>query len=208
MTAAFVMEDASRARTLLDRAVRRAAIDSIPDRERNYGFYLAVAAAAGDTVRARTWHAESRRRAEALGNTAGREAGESLADAQLAIAEGRYEDAREKLDEADRRNHSRTDILSSLRFFALDRLERTDSAIVAGEAYVAGSHPQRLSQDVAFLAGIRQRLGEMYEQKGNVDKALEHYTAFVELWKDADAELQPRVRDVRSRVERLQRRRG
>ena len=40
------------------------------------------------------------------------------------------------------------------------------------------------------------------------DKALEHYSAFVELWKDADTELQPRVRDVRGRIERLQRRRG
>jgi hypothetical protein len=51
-------------------------------------------------------------------------------------------------------------------------------------------------------------LGEMYEAKGNVDKALTHYQAFVELWKAADPELQPRVRDVRGRIERLQRRRG
>jgi hypothetical protein len=53
-----------------------------------------------------------------------------------------------------------------------------------------------------------QRLGEMYEAKGAVDEALTHYGAFVELWKNADAELQPRVRDVRGRIERLQRRRG
>jgi hypothetical protein len=60
---------------------------------------------------------------------------------------------------------------------------------------------------IAFPS-VRQRLGELYEAKGNVEKALEHYTAFVELWKDADPELQPRVRDVRGRIERLQRRRG
>jgi hypothetical protein len=48
----------------------------------------------------------------------------------------------------------------------------------------------------------------MYEAKGNIDKALTHYSAFVDLWKNADPELQPRVRDVRGRIERLQRRRG
>jgi hypothetical protein len=63
-----------------------------------------------------------------------------------------------------------------------------------------------LDQD--FRAGILQRLGEMYEAKGDFDKTLTHYQAFVELWKDADPELQPRVRDVRGRIERLQRRRG
>ena len=62
--------------------------------------------------------------------------------------------------------------------------------------------------DAHYRAGVLQRLGEMYEAKGNVDKAITHYQAFVELWKSADPELQPRVRDVRGRIERLQRRRG
>lgn len=48
----------------------------------------------------------------------------------------------------------------------------------------------------------------MYEGKGNVEKALEHYQAFVTLWKDADPELQPRVRDVQGRIARIQRGRG
>jgi tetratricopeptide (TPR) repeat protein len=112
------------------------------------------------------------------------------------------------LIEADQRNLPRTDILNAARFLVLDRLQQPDSAIAVGELYLAGTHPARLGQDALFLAGIRQRLGEMYEAKGNVDKALAHYNAFVELWKDADPELQPRVRDVRGRIERLQRRRG
>ena len=77
-----------------------------------------------------------------------------------------------------------------------------------GESYLAGTHPARLGQDALFLASIRQRLGEMYEAKGEINKALTHYQAFVDLWKDADPELQSRVRDVRGRIERLQRRRG
>jgi hypothetical protein len=62
--------------------------------------------------------------------------------------------------------------------------------------------------DALFLGGVRQRLGEMYEARNDVDKAITHYRAFVELWENADPDLQPRVRDVRGRIERLQRRRG
>jgi tetratricopeptide (TPR) repeat protein len=83
-----------------------------------------------------------------------------------------------------------------------------DSAIAAGEAYLTVTHPSRISIDGYVRAGILQRLGELYEQKGDTDKALEHYNAFVALWKDADPELQPRMRDVRQRVARLQRGRG
>jgi tetratricopeptide (TPR) repeat protein len=133
---------------------------------------------------------------------------EAFEAAMLAIAEGRYSAALASLNEADRRNMMRTDVLRAYRFLVLDRLGQADSAIAAGESYIAGTHFQRSTQDALFLGGIRERVGEMYEAKSNVDKALDHYTAFVELWKDADPELQPRVREVRARIERLQRRRG
>jgi tetratricopeptide (TPR) repeat protein len=206
--AAVILEDRARARELLNRAVARAPVDSIAPLDRNYDVLLAAASFAGDTARARLWHAASRRDWARAGNVSSRPAWESQADAMLALAEGRYQDALGRLIEADQRNLPRTDILNAARFLVLDRLQQPDSAIAVGELYLAGTHPARLGQDALFLAGIRQRLGEMYEAKGNVDKALAHYNAFVELWKDADPELQPRVRDVRGRIERLQRRRG
>jgi tetratricopeptide (TPR) repeat protein len=205
---AVVLEDRARARELLSRAVSRAPVDSIAPLDRNYDVLLAAASFAGDTTRARLWHAASRRDWARAGNVSSRPAWEAQADAMLAFAEGRYQDALAKLNEADQRNLPRTDILHAARFLVLDRLRQADSAIATGELYLAGTQPGRLGQDALFLAGIRQRLGEMYEAKGNFDKALTHYQAFVELWKDADPELQPRVRDVRGRIERLQRRRG
>ena len=42
-----------------------------------------------------------------------------------------------------------------------------------------------------------------YEARGDRAKALEYYGRFVNLWKDADPELQPVVRDVRARMARL-----
>jgi tetratricopeptide (TPR) repeat protein len=208
LAAALVLEDPVRARAVLDRAVRRAPVDSIPYLERNYDLFLAVAALAGDTIQARQWYKDHRESWKRFGRTVDRPAWESYGDAMLAIAEGRHDQALASLREADQRNHPRLDLLHSMRFVASNRMQQADSAISAGEAYLAITQSGRLSQDALFLAGIRQRLGEMYEAKGNLDKALEHYTAFVELWKEADAELQPRVRDVRGRIERLQRRRG
>jgi hypothetical protein len=43
----------------------------------------------------------------------------------------------------------------------------------------------------------------LYEAKGQSEKALQRYQDFVDLWKTADPGLQPRVRDVRARVDRL-----
>ena len=57
--------------------------------------------------------------------------------------------------------------------------------------------------DPIFLAGVRRRLGELYEAKGDTAKAVEHYQAFVEQWKSADPELQPRVAEVRRRLQAL-----
>jgi tetratricopeptide (TPR) repeat protein len=188
--------------------VQRAPVDSIPSLDRNYDQLLAQAAYAGDTLRAREWHAASRRAWEESGNVVSRPAWEAMGDAMLAFAHGRYADALTSLTEADRRNLPRIDILGAVRFLVFDRLQQADSAIAVGESYLTVTVPARVGQDALFLASIRQRLGEMYEAKGDAEKALTHYQAFVELWKDADPELQPRVRDVRGRIERLQRRRG
>ena len=62
--------------------------------------------------------------------------------------------------------------------------------------------------DGYFRAGAHKRAGELYEAKGDTAKAESNYVKFVELWKDADAELQPKVREVRDRLTRLRRGRG
>lgn len=50
---------------------------------------------------------------------------------------------------------------------------------------------------------IHERLGQLYEAKGNPGKAAENYRAFIELWKNADPELQPRLADARRRLSKL-----
>jgi tetratricopeptide (TPR) repeat protein len=55
-----------------------------------------------------------------------------------------------------------------------------------------------------LLAGMYKRLGELYEAKGDREKAVGHYLKFVELWKNADPELQPKVAAVKQRLARLE----
>jgi DNA-binding SARP family transcriptional activator len=51
---------------------------------------------------------------------------------------------------------------------------------------------------------ILQRLGALYEAKGDRAKAVRYYERFTELWRTADPELQPRVTEARKRIESLQ----
>jgi tetratricopeptide (TPR) repeat protein len=55
-------------------------------------------------------------------------------------------------------------------------------------------------EDERWLAPTYRRLGELFEQRGDREQALDYYGRFAELWKDADPELQPIVRDVRRRM--------
>ena len=57
--------------------------------------------------------------------------------------------------------------------------------------------------DAVYRAGTHKRLGELYEARGDRQKALGHYLQFVELWKNADPDLKPKVREVRAKIDRL-----
>jgi hypothetical protein len=46
-------------------------------------------------------------------------------------------------------------------------------------------------------------MAEIYERQGNRQKAAEHFTRFVELWKDCDPEFRPLVEDARRRASPL-----
>ena len=96
---------------------------------------------------------------------------------------------------------------------SFDAAHQADSAIAHYERYLSTPYGERLDAplfsefadptDPVYLAGVRRRLGELYEAKGDTAKAVAQYRAFVEQWKTADAELQPRVAEVKKRIEAL-----
>jgi tetratricopeptide (TPR) repeat protein len=87
---------------------------------------------------------------------------------------------------------------------AYDRVGQTDSALVyyASLANTPAWGPPA-GVKLLSLAQSYKRLGELYEQKGDRADALQYYGKFVDLWKNADPELQPAVRDVNQRMARL-----
>jgi eukaryotic-like serine/threonine-protein kinase len=86
---------------------------------------------------------------------------------------------------------------------AYDRLGQTDSALAIYRRYLDVPGLDRLDADAENLGPAYRRLGELYEARGDRGEALNYYGKFVELWKDADSDLQPAVRDVKARIGRL-----
>ena len=89
---------------------------------------------------------------------------------------------------------------------AYDAAGKADSATMMFERYLATPYwrkPVDFDLDPVRVPAIRERLGQLYEGLGRTDKAVENYRAFIDLWKNADPELQPRVADARRRLAKL-----
>ncbi len=79
-----------------------------------------------------------------------------------------------------------------------------DSALRAYEQVLAATPSVfSLGAEANALPGIHRRAGELYESRGDRQKALDAYGRFVDLWRKADQELQPQVREVKERMAKL-----
>ena len=59
-----------------------------------------------------------------------------------------------------------------------------------------------------YRAVLHLRHAEYYEQIGRIDEAMEHYSKFVECWKDCDEELRPKVDEARLKIKALETRKS
>jgi TolB-like protein len=83
------------------------------------------------------------------------------------------------------------------------RLNQPDSARTYYEYFLTHSGMLRVNRDVLNRAASYQRLGELYETRGDRKKAIDYYLKLTDLWKNADPELQPIVKDAHARIARL-----
>lgn len=123
----------------------------------------------------------------------------------LALAEGRFDDAigafRARNQAGDRYYCTPCGLFKLGD--AYEAAGQPDSAIAVWERAV--SLPSKIVPiaESQMLARAFQGLGELYEERGNDERAIDYYNRLVELWTDADEELQPQVDDMRRRIARL-----
>jgi eukaryotic-like serine/threonine-protein kinase len=86
--------------------------------------------------------------------------------------------------------------------YAYEMGGQTDSAIAHYERYIVAPSIERTWEDLG-LATVHERLAELYAERNDLDNARLHAARFVELWQDADADLQSRVRAKQDLLARL-----
>ncbi len=122
--------------------------------------------------------------------------------AHVALAEQKWDVAIQQMHEADRRLAVFDKYALSLLAQAHDLAGHADSAIVYFEKFVVYKDPN-MGEDSQFLAGSYKRLGELYDAKGDREKAIANFQKFIDLWKNAEPELQPKVEEVREKLSKL-----
>ena len=196
--------------TQLDAALAKIPFGTMPMVDRPYLSAATALARTGSPVKARAMLA--RYRAEVTDTAMRREQQADLHTAQgeIALAERRTAEALTEFLRGDvgYDGQPANECAPCLPFNLArshDAAGQSDSAIVMFERYLATPYWFKIvpGLDPVRKPAIHERLGQLYEAKGSTEKAAEHYRAFIELWKNADPELQPRVAAAKERLKKL-----
>ncbi|MFQ5705586.1 MAG: tetratricopeptide repeat protein, partial [Gemmatimonadales bacterium] len=83
---------------------------------------------------------------------------------------------------------------------AMDLAGHPDSAIALYERALASPSVFGNLYELTWYPLALRRLGELHESLGHRDEAIDYYQRFIELWDEADPELQPQVQAARERL--------
>src|SRR5690606_19656408 len=183
----------------LEAALRKRPLDSIPASDQPYFVLAEINAWAGRPEEVRNlrsrWDRSTPRGSR-------HPADAPYWDGLVAMSEGRWRDAAIAFTRVKEASHCNP----CGRLFAgmaWDRAGEADSALALYErAYLAPATDPG-PEDAMFIPMALLRLGQLHEQKGDRQKALSYYGRFLDFWRDADPEFQPRVADARARIAAL-----
>ncbi|MCH7716334.1 MAG: protein kinase [Gemmatimonadetes bacterium] len=180
-------------------------VDSLPLLERRYLERAEFYAGAGRVDRARALVADFEAQADAglrLRHPATRSRLLRVSG-EIALSEGRFGDAVADFTRVNELSGQCTTCGLARLAFAWFQSGRADSALSVYERVVSTPTSGLDEDDVRWLSHTYRQLGELYEARNDTANAINYYNEFVELWKDADPELQPQVEDVRRRIANL-----
>ena len=183
---------------LLDAALRRYPLDRIPASNRPWLRLVEVNAVAGRADQARAlvdrWTREL---------PAGRRSKDYGVGLALALAsEHRDEQARSAF-EAVQESISCNACVEPWIARGWDAQGVPDSALAHLERYLSAPDLSRWNWDPMFRPWVLLRAGDLAAQLGKAQLAAQRYAQLVDLWKNADPDLQPIVRDARAKLARL-----
>ena len=201
---AFFRGDTLQARRVVRQALSRIPLASLPPADRPWAYVSWVSRYTHDAESARTAYEGWARDTAVAGSFPAQ--GEMF-KANLALASGNPGDAIGFLRETDRQLLELERTHYSDMGYAFDLAGEADSAIVYYERFLDRKLTD-IEIDPPTLTAVYKRLAELHDAAGNHDRAISNYQAFVELWKNADPELQPMVQRARARAAELARRRG
>jgi eukaryotic-like serine/threonine-protein kinase len=189
-----------RARSRLAAALARDPLDSMEPHERPYGLLAYFHTRAGAPDSARFYLARMDDVMRAQGSTLAMQDRPQF-EAMIAIAEGRPRDAVRAIQDAKPTNCPIC-LLPPLGQ-AYELLEEPDSAIAAYQAFLETPFLFRIWQDRQWRTYTVQRLADLHELRGDNTTAARYHAALLDLWRDADPELQPQVRYAERALVRL-----
>jgi tetratricopeptide (TPR) repeat protein len=199
---AIVLDNMERAQGRLDEAIEAVDFSDTPPIDRPYMNLAYTLAAVGRAEAAKTALADW----EAATPEGLRPPGAAVVltvRGMIDLAEGRTQSGLQLLRESLRALPGHPAYEGELAL-AYDRIGIPDSAKVAHHRYLEAANWGRRTFDPLYLARAYERLGQLHEERGEAEEAIKYHSLFVELWAEADPELQPRVEAARAALARLQ----
>ena len=198
---AWFLGNGAAAVKLIDAGLRRTPLASLPASSRPYQGLAQIYAFAGRADLARPMLAEFDKTSVTMDPEVATEVRHQLTSV-IAIADKKYSEAIHEIGQYSA--GACVSCAEPMRGYIYDLAGQPDSAIAEFTRYVTStSLTSRMGNDQLFLAYAYRRLGELWENKHDNAKAAENYTKFIDLWKNADPVLQPKVADARTRLAKL-----
>ncbi len=193
--------------TILDAVERHRGALSPGDRF--YAAWIPVLLAAGDQAAAADAYEEWVREVPETELGAGGADGRRAVAAELALAAGDIDESLRLWRAYERDCPGSCAVMAALGLARThDRAGDAPSAVREFERYLESRSFFKAFIDVWQRAPALERMGQLYDAEDDPENAAKYYAMFVELWAEADEELQPRVRAAQARLEAILSERG
>jgi tetratricopeptide (TPR) repeat protein len=201
----LLAQDTAAALEAVAAGLRRIPPEDLPFADRRYLWLVDFYSLAGEVGQARAYlkayeagASDDQRRVD--------EQDIAMARAGLEYAAGDPRDAARLYAEADEGDCTICTLPG--RALAWDAVGQADSAFVYWQRYLDDPQSNRMFWDQNGLGSALERAARLADELGDTEAAALYYGQFIDLWTDADPQLQPRVEAARTRLAEIVRERG